>query len=158
MTIGLLTHSITTKSPCATNHGQSANRGPCPGPVPVLAHGSSVPPKIPFWQSKIKQKSVAAAADSSAKLLQPVPGPARRYPPPAANVTNAIALRADNRIKISFQHWRFENAREQSILRCALRPSWTAEPIFRRRRRVRRLQPAGSIALPKSPDNPAPAG
>jgi hypothetical protein len=50
----------------------------------------------------MKQKSVAAAADSSVKLLQPVPGPARRYPPPAANVKNVIALRVENRIPIPF--------------------------------------------------------
>lgn len=53
---------------------------------------------MPFWQSKIKQKSVAVKADSVKKLTHPVFGPANMRPPPASTA-EAIANRLfQNRI------------------------------------------------------------
>lgn len=58
-------------------------------------HGWRVPPKRPFWQSKMKQKSAAAKADPMEKLTHPVvPEPAARYAPPSTSPT-VITIRRE---------------------------------------------------------------
>lgn len=56
-------------------------------PLPIPVHGLTVPPRIPFWQSKMKQKSEATSNDSPVKEVQVVPGPESKKPEPASKAT-----------------------------------------------------------------------
>lgn len=64
--------------------GQSKNVGGIKTPLASLVslHGSIVPPRIPFWQSKIKQKFVEVSTWLPVKEKQLVLWPPNRNPPP----------------------------------------------------------------------------
>ena len=57
---------------------------------------------MPFWQSKIKQKSAVANADSRTKLEQLVPGPANKSPPPSVMAAAMLKRCLRERIVVSF--------------------------------------------------------
>lgn len=72
-----------------------------------------MPPNMPFWQSNIKQKSAVASADSTTKLVQLVPGPANKSPPPSAMAAAMLKRCLRERIDVSFVAG--ENSRRPSL-------------------------------------------